>query len=54
MGGEDLVSESEVARQLDAYAGAAGDMDPAIGTISVPIRLVVENRKALREMEKTP
>lgn len=46
-----MTALEKVARQIDAYAGAAGDMDPAIGTISVPIRFVVENRKALKELE---
>lgn len=37
-----------IAREIDAYAGAAGDVQP-IGTVAVPIRLLVALRQALRE-----
>ena len=37
-----------VAREIDAYVGAAGDATP-IGVIAVPLRLLVALREALRE-----
>ena len=43
-----------VAREIDRYAGAAGDMDPAVGVASLPIRLYVALRRALRELDAAP
>jgi hypothetical protein len=36
------------AREIDDYAGAAGDIDP-IGTCAIPIRLLVNLRRAIRD-----
>ena len=37
-----------IAKEIDAYAGAAGDAQP-IGVVAVPLRLLVALRKALKE-----
>ena len=38
-----------IAREIDAYAGAAGDVVPAVGVVAVPLRLLAALREALRE-----
>lgn len=37
-----------VARRIDDYAGAAGDVVPPVGVVAIPLRLLAELRKALR------
>lgn len=41
-----------LAREIDTYAGAAGDMDPAIGMTSMPVRLFAALRRILRAMDE--
>jgi hypothetical protein len=48
-----LTALETVAREIDRYFGAAGDMEPAIGTVSIPIRMGAALRRALKEMEGT-
>lgn len=45
-----MVSEDvlRIAREIDAYAGAAGDVVPAVGVVAVPLRLLAALREALR------
>ena len=40
-----------IAREIDRYAGAAGDIDPAVGMASIPIRMFVALRQALRQLD---
>jgi len=49
--GGSVTSLETVAREIDRYFGAAGDMDPAIGTVSIPIRMGAALRRALKELE---
>jgi len=43
-----------VARKIDRYSGAAGDIRPAVGVVAVPIRLLVELRDALNSESNSP
>jgi hypothetical protein len=38
-----------IAREIDAYAGAAGDVVPPVGVIAVPLRMLAKLREALRQ-----
>ena len=40
---------AQAAVEIDRYAGAAGDIDPALGTVAVPVRLLVALRQAIRD-----
>lgn len=37
-----------IAREIDDYAGAAGDVVPAVGVVAVPLRLLSKLRAALK------
>lgn len=41
-----------VAREIDAYAGAAADVRPAVGMVAVPLRLLADLRTALKGQAK--
>lgn len=38
----------QVAREIDDYAGAAGDIHPPVGMVAVPVRLLAALRDALK------
>lgn len=37
-----------VAHKIDQYAGAAGDVVPPVGNVSIPLWMLAELRKALK------
>ena len=47
VGGLQVEAVMAVARDLDAYMGAAADVRPALGMVAVPLRLMAELRVAL-------